>query len=63
MNDSSDGSDGSGTGPAGLALPLALATAMAARTPPGRPHEISAASDPTGRERRAARRRALAVRG
>ncbi|WP_328904976.1 hypothetical protein OG230_19365 [Streptomyces sp. NBC_00234] len=59
MNDSSD----TATGPAGLALPLALATEMAARKTPGRAHEISAVSDPTGRKRRAARRRAMAVRG
>ncbi|QNE75926.1 hypothetical protein F0344_15915 [Streptomyces finlayi] len=67
MSDSSDSpgdSDDSATGPAGLALPLALATAMAARTAPARrPHEISATSDPTGHKRRAARRRATAVRG
>ncbi|MGP3638013.1 hypothetical protein ACTU45_32610 [Streptomyces sp. 24-1644] len=60
MNDSSDDS---ATGPAGLALPLALATAMAALTAPGRADEISATSAPTGRKRRAARRRTTAVRG
>jgi hypothetical protein len=60
MNDSA--------GPCGLTLPLALATEMAARTASGRAQEISAATSPAGRERRerlerrAARRRAKAVR-
>ncbi len=60
MNDSTDTAP---TGPAGLALPLALATEMAGLTASGRAQEISATADPTGRERRAARRRATAVRG
>ncbi|MFE7705778.1 hypothetical protein ACFU6I_08240 [Streptomyces sp. NPDC057486] len=49
------------TGPAALALPLILATefaAVARRSP-----EVRATTRATGRRRRAARRRATAVRG
>ncbi|MFJ8754096.1 hypothetical protein ACIREO_32940 [Streptomyces sp. NPDC102441] len=51
-------------GPSGLALPLALAAelaASAATTAGPRPPEVRTTG--TGRERRAARRRAAAVRG
>ncbi|GAA2938240.1 hypothetical protein ACFPN0_18115 [Kitasatospora cinereorecta] len=52
------------TGPSGLALPLALAAELAGRTTHAagaRPLEVRTAA--TGRGRRAARRRARAVRG
>ncbi|MFJ1544842.1 hypothetical protein [Streptomyces sp. NPDC088246] len=50
------------TGPADLALPLALVTELAARgtSEPPRAPEVRTAA---GRKRRAARRRAAAVRG
>ncbi|MFD4692761.1 hypothetical protein [Streptomyces sp. NPDC058463] len=56
--------DTAATGPSGLILPLALAAELAARRPTAdgpRPAEVRTAT--TGRGRRAARRRAAAVRG
>ncbi|WP_329208756.1 hypothetical protein OG257_18110 [Streptomyces sp. NBC_00683] len=58
--------DTAATGPSGLALPLALAAELAARHPTAdgpRPAEVRTPTATTGRGRRAARRRAAAVRG
>ncbi|MFF2330127.1 MULTISPECIES: hypothetical protein [unclassified Streptomyces] len=53
------------TGPADLALPLALVTELTARGAGGatRAPEIRTTRTPASRKRRAARRRAAAVRG
>ncbi|MFD9501097.1 hypothetical protein [Streptomyces sp. NPDC060035] len=55
--------DTAATGPSGLVLPLALAAELAARRSTDGPRSPEVRTATTSRGRRAARRRATAVRG